>query len=107
MIVGQNDAHGARATASDRSALGQAGRDGIQRGYLVDKLEAVVQVAAKDALRQLVQAGRLSRQGWKGRYLYCAPDRARRQEQWAARKVLKHPSDDVEAAEALFYSPAG
>jgi hypothetical protein len=73
-------------------------------GCLVDELEAVVEVAAKDALRQLVQAGRLSRQPWEGRYLYCAPDRTRRQEQCAARKALEHPADDVEAAKALFYS---
>ena len=53
-------------------------------GYQVPELEAVVHVAAKDALRQLVQAGRLFRREWEGRYLYCALDRTRRQEQWAA-----------------------
>ena len=73
-------------------------------GYLVDELEALVQVAAKDALRQLAHARRLSRRDWQGRYLYCAPDRARGQEQWAARQAQQHPSDDVEAAKALFYS---
>ena len=73
-------------------------------GYLVDELEAVVQVATKDALRQLARAGRLSRLEWEGRYLYCAADRARRQEQWAARQALAHPADDVQAAKALFYS---
>jgi len=73
-------------------------------GYLVDELEAVVQVAVKDALRQLVQARRLARREWEGRYLYCALDRARRQEQWAARQAQQHSGDDVEAAKALFYS---
>ncbi len=73
-------------------------------GYLIAELQALVHVAVKDALRQLVQAGRLSRQEWEGRYLYCAPDRARRQEQRAARQVLQRPGDDVEAAKALFYS---
>jgi hypothetical protein len=73
-------------------------------GYLIDELEAVVQVAVKDPLRQLVHAGRLSREEWEGRYLYCAAERARRQEQWAARQALHRPGDDVEAAKALFYS---
>jgi len=73
-------------------------------GYVVQELELVVQVAAKDALRQLTQAGRLSRREWEGRYLYCALDRARRQEQWAARQAQQQPGDDVEAAKALFYS---
>src|SRR5215813_8771939 len=51
-------------------------------GYSVPELESVVQVAAKDALRQLVEAGRLFRRDWQGRYLYCALERTRRQEQW-------------------------
>ena len=73
-------------------------------GYQVPELEAVVHVAAKDALRQLVQAGRLSRQEWQGRYLYCAQDRTRRQEQWAARQARQDSADDLQAAKALFYS---
>ena len=35
-------------------------------GYFTDELEAVVQVAAKDALRQLAQQGRLYRRDWRG-----------------------------------------
>jgi hypothetical protein len=73
-------------------------------GYWVDELEVLVQVAAKDTLRQLAQAGRLYRSPWEGRYLYCALDRARRQEQWAARKAQQHSGDDLQAARALFYS---
>lgn len=73
-------------------------------GYLVPELEAVVQVAAKDALRQLVQAGRLLRRQWGGRYLYCALERTRRQEQWAARQAQPETGDDLQAAKALFYS---
>src|ERR1035438_2478264 len=73
-------------------------------GYQVPELEAMVHVAAKDALRQLVQAGRLFRREWEGRYLYCALDRTRRQEQWAARQVQQQPGDDLQAAKALFYS---
>ena len=72
-------------------------------GYLADELEAVVHVAVKDPLRQLAQGGRLYRAAWEGRYLYCAPDRARRQEQWAARQAQR-PGEDLQAAKALFYS---
>jgi hypothetical protein len=73
-------------------------------GYQVAELEAVVHVAAKDALRQLGQAGRLFRREWEGRYLYCALDRTRRQEQWAARQAQQDAGDDLPAAKALFYS---
>jgi len=73
-------------------------------GYQVPELEAVVHVAGKDALRQLVQGGRLFRREWEGRYLYCALDRTRRQEQWAARQAQQEAGDDLQAAKALFYS---
>jgi hypothetical protein len=73
-------------------------------GYLVEELEALVQVAAKDTLRQLAQAGRLDRARWEGRYLYGTVDRARRQEQWAARQAQQRPADDLQAAKVLFYS---
>jgi hypothetical protein len=73
-------------------------------GYWVPELEAVVHVAAKDALRQLVQGGRLFRREWEGCYLYCALDRTRRQEQWAARQAQQEVGDDLQAAKALFYS---
>jgi hypothetical protein len=73
-------------------------------GYLVPELEALVQVRAKDALRQLAQARRIFRQEWEGRYLYCALERSRRQEQWAARQAQREAQDDLQAAKALFYS---
>jgi hypothetical protein len=73
-------------------------------GYWAGELEAVVQVVAKDALRQLAQTGRLFRREWEGRYLYCALDRTRRQEQWAARQAQPEAGDDVQAAKALFFS---
>jgi hypothetical protein len=72
-------------------------------GYWVPELESVVQVAAKDALHDLVQAGRLFRRQWEGRYLYCALDRTRRQEQWAARQAQQEAQDDLQAAKALFF----
>lgn len=73
-------------------------------GCQVPELEEVVKVVAKDALRQLVQAGRLFRREWQGRYLYCALDRARRAEQWAARQAQQGAGNDLQAAKALFYS---
>jgi len=73
-------------------------------GYWAGELEAVVQVVAKDALRQLAQTGRLFRREWEGRYLYCALDRTRRQEQWAARQAQPEAGDDLQAAKALFFS---
>ena len=48
--------------------------------------------------------GDSSGQEWEGRYLYCAAERARRQEQWAARQVQRAAGDDLQAAQALFYS---
>lgn len=73
-------------------------------GYLTEELEAVVHVKAKDALRQLVQRNQLYRREWEGRYLYCAVERERRQEQWALRQAQQHPEDDLQAAIVLFYS---
>jgi len=72
-------------------------------GYQGPELEAVVQVASKDALRQLVKGERLSRREWQGRFLYCALDRRRRQEQWAARQAQQETGDDLQAVKALFY----
>jgi hypothetical protein len=73
-------------------------------GYFTDELDTMVHVATKDALRQLVQRGRLSRREWEDRYLYCAAERERRQQQWAARQAQQHPEDDLQAAIVLFYS---
>jgi hypothetical protein len=73
-------------------------------GYQAPELEAVLRVATKDALRQLAQAERLFRRKWEGRFLYCAQDRTRRQEQWAVRQAQQESGDDLQAAKALFYS---
>lgn len=77
-------------------------------GYLVGELEGLLQVPAKDALRPLVQAGRLHRQSYRGLYLYLARDRSRRQEQWAARQAqepgLDCRQEEYRAARVLFYS---
>jgi len=72
-------------------------------GCFTQELDAVVQVATKDALRRLVQQDRLSRRELAGRYLYCANERQRRQEQWALRQAQERPGDELQAALVLFY----
>lgn len=69
-------------------------------GYFCAELEALVQVPAKDALRQLVQRGRLQRRACPDRYLYGAAERARWQEQWTGRQAQ---ADELPTAIALFY----
>jgi hypothetical protein len=73
-------------------------------GYFAQELETVVQVPVKDPLRQLVQQDQLHRRELQGCYLYCAAERARRQEQWAARQARQAPEDELQAAIVLFYS---
>ena len=73
-------------------------------GYFTDELDAVVQVATKDALRHLVQQDRLYRGEVAGRYLYCAKERRRRQEQWAVRQAEQRPDQQLQASIVLFYS---
>jgi hypothetical protein len=72
-------------------------------GYFTGELDAVVHVATKDALRHLVQQDRLYRRELTGRYLYCAQERQRRQEQWAARQAQQRPEDTLQAVIVLFY----
>jgi hypothetical protein len=59
-------------------------------------------------LRQLVRQRRLHRQQHGPLYFSAAPDRARRQEQWAARQSLLEARDPeqekLRAAIVLFYS---
>lgn len=77
-------------------------------GYFAHELDGRLHVSVKDALRQLVQQGRLDRQPLGSRYLYTAADRVRRQEQWACRQAqvaAGDPQDEqLRAAIALFYS---
>jgi hypothetical protein len=77
-------------------------------GYWAAELEEQLHVPVKDALRQLVQSGRLYRQEFKGHYLYLANPRDRRQEQWANRQTLQPSIDSREqefrAARALLFS---
>jgi len=73
-------------------------------GYFSAELEGIVHVAVKDPLRQLVQEQRLHRRELQGRYLYCAAELARRQEQWAVRQAWQSPGDEWQAVSMLFYS---
>jgi hypothetical protein len=77
-------------------------------GYVASELEAVLHVSVKDALLQLVLAGRIDRHDFHGLYLYTAKDRTRRQEQRAARQALWDRVDEApdrqRAAIVLFYS---
>lgn len=70
-------------------------------GYFTEELDAVVGVPSKDALRQLVERGRLQRRPCPELFLYGAADRSHWQEQWAARQAQ---ADELPAAIALFYS---
>jgi hypothetical protein len=69
-------------------------------GYFTEELGGFVHVPAKDALRQLVERGRLQRRPCPDRYLHGAVERARWQEQWTARQAQ---ADELPAAIALFY----
>ena len=72
--------------------------------YFTKELDAVVHVATKDALRHLIHQDRLDRRELAGRYLYCAKERQRAQEQCAARQAQQRPDDTLQAAIVLFYS---
>jgi len=81
-------------------------------GYLVDELDKVLHVKTKDCLRHLVERGRLAREDFGGRHLYCSADAGKRQAQVAARRVpagaLAAPpveglvSDELKATLILF-----
>jgi hypothetical protein len=61
--------------------------DASSAGYLVDELDAALHVKTKDCLRQLVGRGRLAREDFGGRHLYCSSDAGRRRAQVAARRA--------------------
>ena len=86
------------------------------RGYFADELAPLLHVEVQDALHQLTQQGRVSRQVVGGRYLYTAIDQALQQQQLLARRtveilptvmdasVLEVSPEEVKAAILLFYS---
>ena len=88
-----------------------------EMGYFVDELDNLLHVGTKDALRKLVQVGRLSRCELMGRFLYCAVNSGRRRQQSLARRAfLAEPGiagplsesvilpDELRAAIVLFFS---
>lgn len=76
-------------------------------GYEAAELDERLHVPVKDALRQLVQSGRLHRQEFEGHYLYLANERGRRQEQWANRQArqpaIDSRAEQFRAARALLF----
>ena len=90
--------------------------DRSSRGYFADELALVLHVEVQDALHQLTQQGRVSRQIVSGRYLYTATDPSAQKRQRLARRtveflptvanvsVLEVAPEEVKAAILLFYS---
>ena len=90
--------------------------DRSSRGYFAHELALVLHVEVQDALHQLTQQGRVSRQIVSGRYLYTATDPSAQKRQRLARRtveflptvanvsVLKVAPEEVKAAILLFYS---
>lgn len=86
------------------------------RGYFADELAPLLHVEVHDALHQLTQQGRLSRQVISGRYLYTAMDPPVQRRQLLARRTveflpmvvdasaLEVPPEEAKAAILLFYS---
>lgn len=86
------------------------------QGYWAEELAEALHVEVHDALRQLVEKGRLSRQQLAGRYLYTAADPAVRRLQrleWRTAETLplqvdvrslEISPDELRAAIILFYS---
>lgn len=86
------------------------------RGYFADELAPLLHVEVHDALHQLTQQKRISRQLVAGRYLYTAVDPTAQRRQLLARRtleflptvvdasVLSVSPEEVKAAILLFYS---
>jgi hypothetical protein len=86
------------------------------RGYFADELARALHVEVQDALHQLAQQERVSRQIVSGRYLYTAVDRALQRGQLVTRRTVESvPSmvntsalevspEELKAAILLFYS---
>lgn len=86
------------------------------RGYFADELAPALHVEVQDALQQLSQQVRVSRQLVSGRYLYTATDPVIQRRQLLTRRiveflptvadtsVLEVPTEQVKASILLFYS---
>jgi len=91
--------------------------EGSPSGFFVEELDRELHVGTKDALRKLVDDGRLRRERLGGRFLYGAADPARQRRQGCARRArLTAPGavgpmpaaallpDELRAAIVLFFS---
>lgn len=86
--------------------------DASAAGYIIAELDALLHVNTKDCLRQLVSRGRLTREDFRGRHLYCSPDAGRRRAQVAARRartgasagpgIVGAPPEEMKATIILF-----
>ena len=86
------------------------------RGYFADELAPALHVEVQEALHQLAQQGRVSRQIVAGRYLSMTVDPTVQRRQLLARRtvellptvvdasLLEVPAEEVKAAILLFYS---
>ena len=86
------------------------------RGYFADELARALHVETQDALHQLAQQRRVTRQMVSGRYLYTATDRAIQRGQLLTRRtveavptvadasVLEVSQEELKASILLFYS---
>ena len=83
-----------------------------EAGHSAEELGRVVGVEAKDALRKLSADGRLGREKFGGRFVYCSRDRSRRARQLRTRRIAASEaheglparaviSDDLATAAAL------
>lgn len=89
---------------------------GSPRGYFADELAPLLHVEVQDALHQLTQEQRVTRQILSGRYLYTATEPTLQRQQLRARhsaevlptvvdaSVLEVAPEKVKAAILLFYS---
>ena len=59
-----------------------------EAGHFTDELDNLLGVGTQDALRKLVDDGRLTRHKLAGQFLYCAADRAQQTHQVRARRLL-------------------
>ena len=97
-------------------ATAEAFVDRSPRGYFADELAPILHVEVQDALHQLTQQKRVSRQIISGRYLYMATDPSRQRRQLLARRsveilptvvdasALEVAPEEAKAAILLFYS---
>lgn len=86
------------------------------RGYFAEELARALHVEVQDALHQLTQQRRVTRQIVSGRYLYTATDGALQRGQLLTRRtveavptvpdasVLRVPEEELKASILLFYS---